>query len=128
VLFVAVILAHICIGGLPWPCRGTPEQKHPGTAILYNTSLHAKDGGGTFRARFGVERNGTSLLAEGSYSAGSEIKDGYPIPLAGLPADYQKLGIDTVAVALCEDGQRIGTEGVATQARPRAVKAYCTKG
>jgi formate dehydrogenase major subunit len=64
--------------GLPWPCWGTPEYKHPGTAILYNTSLHVKDGGGTFRARFGVEHNGASLLADGSYSAGSEIKDGYP--------------------------------------------------
>jgi formate dehydrogenase major subunit len=64
--------------GLPWPCWGTPEYKHPGSAILYNTNLHVKDGGGTFRARFGVERNGTSLLADGSYSAGSEIKDGYP--------------------------------------------------
>ncbi len=32
----------------------------------------------TFRARFGVERNGENLLAEGVYSAGSEIKDGYP--------------------------------------------------
>jgi formate dehydrogenase major subunit len=37
-----------------------------------------KDGGSTFRARFGVERNGATLLAEGSYTAGSEIKDGYP--------------------------------------------------
>jgi formate dehydrogenase major subunit len=36
------------------------------------------DGGGTFRARFGVERDGVTLLAEGSYSVGSEIQDGYP--------------------------------------------------
>jgi formate dehydrogenase major subunit len=36
------------------------------------------DGGGTFRARFGVERDGVNLLAEGSYSKDSEIKDGYP--------------------------------------------------
>ena len=64
--------------GLPWPCWGTPEMKHPGTHILYNTSLHVKEGGGTFRARFGVERNGQTLLAEGSYSKGSEIQDGYP--------------------------------------------------
>ena len=64
--------------GLPWPCWGTPEIKHPGTHTLYNTSLHVKDGGGTFRARFGVERNGKTLLAEGSYSLGSEIQDGYP--------------------------------------------------
>ena len=52
--------------GLPWPCWGTPDQRHPGTHTLYNTSLHVKDGGGTFRARFGVERNGATLLAEGS--------------------------------------------------------------
>ncbi len=64
--------------GLPWPCWGTPEMKHPGTHILYNTNLHVKEGGGTFRARFGVERNGQTLLAEGSYSKGSEIQDGYP--------------------------------------------------
>jgi formate dehydrogenase major subunit len=64
--------------GLPWPCWGTPEQRHPGTHILYNTNVHVKDGGGTFRARFGVERNGQTLLAEGSYSRGSEIQDGYP--------------------------------------------------
>jgi len=42
--------------GLPWPCWGTPEFKHPGTPILYNTNLAVKEGGGTFRARFGVER------------------------------------------------------------------------
>jgi len=64
--------------GLPWPCWGTPEYKHPGTPILYNTSLHVKEGGGTFRARFGVEHDGASLLADGSYSKGSDIKDGYP--------------------------------------------------
>jgi formate dehydrogenase major subunit len=64
--------------GLPWPCWGTPEFNHPGTHTLYNTNLHVKDGGGTFRARFGVEREGVSLLAEGSYSLGSELKDGYP--------------------------------------------------
>ena len=70
--------------GLPWPCWGTPELRHPGTHTLYNTNLHVMDGGGTFRARFGVERvvktkvmeNGVevekeekhNLLAEGSYS------------------------------------------------------------
>ncbi len=73
--------------GLPWPCWGKPEIKHPGTHTLYNTHLHVKDGGGTFRARFGVEReekrpDGTTvkvnLLAEGSYSLGSAIQDGYP--------------------------------------------------
>jgi len=64
--------------GLPWPCWGTPEMGHPGTPVLYDTSKHVADGGLNFRARFGVERNGVNLLAEGSYSVGSEIKDGYP--------------------------------------------------
>ncbi|MBY0338620.1 MAG: formate dehydrogenase subunit alpha [Acetobacteraceae bacterium] len=64
--------------GLPWPCWGTPEMRHPGSHILYNTNLHVKEGGGTFRARFGVERNGQTLLAEGSFSKGSDIQDGYP--------------------------------------------------
>ncbi|MFN3614466.1 MAG: molybdopterin-dependent oxidoreductase [Rubrimonas sp.] len=64
--------------GLPWPCWGTPEYRHPGTHILYNTNLHVKDGGGTFRARFGVEREGVTLLSEGRYSLGSEIQDCYP--------------------------------------------------
>lgn len=64
--------------GLPWPCWGKPELKHPGTPLLYNTNLNVMDGGGTFRARFGVERDGVTLLAQGSYSLGSEIKDGYP--------------------------------------------------
>jgi formate dehydrogenase major subunit len=64
--------------GMPWPCWGTAEMKHPGTPNLYDTSKSVADGGLTFRARFGVERNGVSLLADGSYSRGSGIKDGYP--------------------------------------------------
>ncbi len=65
--------------GLPWPCYGTPELKHPGTPNLYDTSKHVMDGGGNFRANFGVEREGVSLLAEdGSHSAGADITTGYP--------------------------------------------------
>jgi formate dehydrogenase major subunit len=87
--------------GLPWPCWGTPELKHPGTHTLYNTNLNVMDGGSTFRARFGVERevklpDGTTrkdnLLAEGSYSLGSELKDGYPEFTYGL---LKKLGWDS---------------------------------
>ena len=37
-----------------------------------------KDGGGNFRARCGVEHDGVNILAEGSFSKGSEIQDGYP--------------------------------------------------
>jgi formate dehydrogenase major subunit len=86
--------------GLPWPCWGSPEVKHPGTPLLYNTNLAVMDGGGCFRARFGVEReekkpDGTtvkvSLLADGSYSKDSEIKDGYPEFTLGV---LKKLGWD----------------------------------
>jgi formate dehydrogenase major subunit len=62
-------------------CRGlagTPELKHPGSPILYDADAAVMDGGNGFRARFGVERNGQTLLAEGSFLPGSEIKDGYP--------------------------------------------------
>jgi formate dehydrogenase major subunit len=65
--------------GLPWPCWGTPGFKHPGTANLYDTSQHVMDGGGNFRANFGVERDGQSLLAaDGSHSKGAAITTGYP--------------------------------------------------
>ncbi len=64
--------------GMPWPAWGTPEMNHPGTANLYDMSMPVAEGGLTFRARFGVERDGDNLLAEGVYSKGSEIKDGYP--------------------------------------------------
>ncbi len=68
--------------GLPWPCWGTPEMGHPGTPILYDPSKPVSKGGLTFRARFGVKApdkwGGDSLLADGVYSVGSDIKDGYP--------------------------------------------------
>jgi formate dehydrogenase major subunit len=65
--------------GLPWPCYGTPEMKHPGTPNLYDTSLTVMEGGGSFRASFGVVHDGVSLLAEdGSYSKGADIPMGYP--------------------------------------------------
>ncbi|MDJ0739234.1 MAG: formate dehydrogenase subunit alpha [Gammaproteobacteria bacterium] len=75
--------------GMPWPCWGTADMKHPGTPNLYDTSSPVAEGGLTFRARFGVERDGVSLLANGSFSRGSEIKDGYPEFTAAL---LQKLG------------------------------------
>jgi formate dehydrogenase major subunit len=64
--------------GLPWPCWGNAKVKHPGTPNLYDTSKAVMDGGGTFRARYGVEKDGVNLLAEDSASVGSEIKTGYP--------------------------------------------------
>ncbi|MGD1880353.1 MAG: formate dehydrogenase subunit alpha [Kiloniellaceae bacterium] len=77
--------------GLPWPCWGSPELNHPGTPALYDTSMPVAEGGLCFRARFGVEREGDNLLAEGSYPVGSEIEDGYPEFTMGM---LQKLGWD----------------------------------
>ena len=31
--------------GLPWPCWGTADMKHPGTPNLYDTSKNVADGG-----------------------------------------------------------------------------------
>jgi len=65
--------------GLPWPCYGTPELKHPGSPNLYDPSKHVMQGGGCFRANFGVEKDGVNLLAEdGSFPVGSDITTGYP--------------------------------------------------
>lgn len=76
--------------GLPWPCWGTPEMKHPGTSVLYDLSKPIAEGGLPFRAAWGVERDGKNLLAENSYPEGSPIKDGYPeITVAVL----EKLGL-----------------------------------
>ncbi|TVR07520.1 MAG: formate dehydrogenase [Salinarimonadaceae bacterium] len=77
--------------GLPWPCWGTPEFRHPGTHILYNPNIPVKDGGGAFRPRFGLEREGVTLLAEGSWPVGSEIQDGYPEFTMGM---LRRLGWD----------------------------------
>jgi formate dehydrogenase major subunit len=65
--------------GLPWPCYGSAAIKHPGSPNLYDTSKHPMDGGMTFRALFGVEKDGVNLLAEdGIANKGSDITTGYP--------------------------------------------------
>lgn len=78
--------------GLPWPCWGTADMKHPGTPVLYDPSKPVAEGGLNFRARFGVERNGSNLLAEGSYPVGNELKDGHP---EFTMAMLKKLGWDS---------------------------------
>ncbi|MGB1387764.1 MAG: formate dehydrogenase subunit alpha [Paracoccaceae bacterium] len=92
--------------GLPWPCWGTAEMNHPGTPNLYDMSKPVSQGGLTFRARFGVERDGDNLLAEGVYSAGSDIQDGYPeftmqmlmdLGWDGDLTDEERAAIDAVA-------------------------------
>ena len=95
--------------GLPWPCWGTPELKHPGTAFLYNTRVPVKDGGSGFRARWGVEREGVSLLAA-DYPVGSEIKGGYP---EFTMAVLKKLGWDSDLTATeMEIIQKIGGDNI----------------
>ncbi len=64
--------------GLPWPCWGTAEMKHPGTPILYDPSKSVAEGGLNFRARFGVEHEGNNILAEDSWPVDNEIQDGHP--------------------------------------------------
>ncbi len=92
--------------GLPWPCWGTAEMGHTGTPILYDPSKPVSEGGLTFRARFGVEREGQNLLAEGSFSKGSELKDGYP---EFTMAMLKKLGWDGDLT----DAERTAIENVA---------------
>ena len=98
--------------GLPWPCWGKPKIRHPGSPILYRTDVHVKDGGGTFRARFGIERTGKTLLAENSYTKGSELIDGYP---EFTMAVLQKLGWDKdltpeeLAIIKKIGGEKVGT-------------------
>jgi len=65
--------------GLPWPCYGNAALKHPGSPNLYDNSKHMMDGGGNFRALFGVEKDGVNLLAEdGSHPKGADITTGHP--------------------------------------------------
>ncbi len=65
--------------GMPWPCYGTAAVKHPGSPVLYRTDLKMMDGGGCFRANFGISRDGVSLLAEdGSHVKDSDITVGHP--------------------------------------------------
>jgi formate dehydrogenase major subunit len=65
--------------GLPWPCYGDAKLKHPGSPNLYDTSKNVMEGGGNFRANFGVVKDGVDLLAaDGSCSKGADITTGYP--------------------------------------------------
>jgi formate dehydrogenase major subunit len=64
--------------GLPWPCWGTADLRHPGTPLLYDQSKPVAEGGLPFRANWGVEYKGVRLLAENSAPVGSAINDGYP--------------------------------------------------
>ena len=62
--------------GLPWPCW---TDKHPGSHVLYNTSIPVAEGGMGFRARWGTKApDGRTLLAgRGSAPERSSINQGY---------------------------------------------------
>ncbi len=62
--------------GLPWPCW---TDKHPGTHILYRTSIPVSKGGLGFRARWGTQApdGDTLLAADGSAPVRSSINGGY---------------------------------------------------
>ncbi|HEX6114750.1 MAG TPA: molybdopterin-dependent oxidoreductase, partial [Geminicoccaceae bacterium] len=73
--------------GLPWPCWGDAEMRHPGTPILWDPSKPVAEGGIPFRARWGVEhgvgdygQDGEvrNLLAEETAPVGAELEGGYP--------------------------------------------------
>lgn len=62
--------------GLPWPCW---DEKHPGTAILWNPDIPYAEGGMGFRNRFGLEHNGNSQLASYDFTpVGCKVNGGYP--------------------------------------------------
>lgn len=94
--------------GLPWPCWGTSKMKHPGTRSLWDQSLPVAEGGLPFRARWGVEHDGSNLLAEGSYPVGSEIADGYPeftyAVLEKLGWHTELTSVERLAIATVADG------------------------
>ncbi len=96
--------------GLPWPCWGTADIKHPGTPNLYDPSKPVAEGGLCFRNRFGLkspEKWGSeNMLADGSYPVDSEIKDGYP---EFTMAMLKKLGWDKDLT----DEERTFIEGLA---------------
>ena len=96
--------------GMPWPCWGTPEMKHPGTPVLYDTSKPVREGGLTFRARFGVARDGVNLLAEGSFSKDSELRDGYPEFTAQMLKDLGWWGDLTAAEQAAAEGKNWKTD------------------
>ncbi len=99
------------------------KKGHPGTPNLYDTSMPVAEGGLTFRARFGVTAPkqyakgnpvDDNMLAVGSYSAGSEIKDGYP---EFTMAMLMKLGWDKDLTA----AERASIEKVAGSNAPEKV-------
>ena len=64
--------------GLPWPCWGKPEVKHPGTPLLYNTGPDVMDGGSPLPSALRRRTQGRQTCLPRAPIRRSEIKDGYP--------------------------------------------------
>ncbi len=111
--------------GLPWPCWGTPEVKHPGTPLLYDTTKSIQDGGGTFRARFGVERNGVSLLVRDLFQG---FGDQGRLPAVHLErAQEARLGQRTHARAELATIQKIGGDVAWSTDLSGGIQRICIK-
>ena len=109
--------------GLPWPCWGTPEFKHPGTPLLYNTNLHVKDGGGTFRARFGVERE--EKLPDGTHAQGQPARR--RLLLARTRRSRTAIRSSPTACSRSSAGTRISTEAELAVDRARSAATTPTR-
>jgi len=120
--------------GLPWPCWGTPQIKHPGTHTLYNTNLHAKDGGGTFRARFGVvyeeKQPDGSFLVDAMLEV-EEFAEAFGLALPD--GEYETLGgyLSSLSGSIPEVGDRFTYDGwqftVASKQGPRLGRVRMTR-
>ena len=97
--------------GLPWPCWGKPEMKHPGTPILYDPSKPVAEGGLVFRAAWGTDYNGKSLLADGIYSKGSELQ-------GRLPGIHLRYSQEARLVERSDAGREEGGRGEELEDRP----------
>ena len=64
--------------GLPWPCWGTPDLKHPGSLFLYDTGVPVMRGRQRLPRPLGRRAQGRDAARRGFMAGGSEITGGYP--------------------------------------------------
>ena len=99
--------------GLPWPCWTT---KHSGSPVLYNINRSVAEGGMGFRNRFGLEREGESLLAgKGSAPKGSVNKDGYPEINAKNIEEVLSITLTPEEKGLIGKNWKVDTSGIIAQ-------------
>ena len=95
-------------------CRGRAGARRrsgiPARHMLYNTNLHVKDGGGTFRARFGVERE--EKLPDGRTSQGQPARRGLLLARLGDPGRLSRVHLRGAQEARLGQGPHRGRDGV----------------